>query len=335
MEEAIAGQDAALERALLDTDDPVAIADQLSDFVSAELAPIREGLFYRRGTGIVVGLVLSDGREVVAKLHRWGITTKRLAAVQLVQEHVRILGVPAPAPLLPPTTMGAGVATLESLLDGSSGDGHDPAIRRAIAGALHGLVTAAHQLRGLADLGEPALFGADGSSEWPEPHDLRFDFAASSAGAERIDEIADGARRRLQGFDTEIVIGHMDWRAGNLGLDGARCSAIYDWDSLALAPEAVVVGAAASSFTADWARGVGLPSVNEMRAFVREYEETSGRSFAAEEREALEAANLLQCAYGARCQHSDVVLGAVAGVTADESWIELLRQRDGESLFEP
>ena len=70
------------------------------------------------------------------------------------------------------------------------------------------------------------------------------------------------------------MIGHFDWRVENLAFRDADIVAIYDWDSVAAAPEAVVVGNAAAKFTADWTSGEfdPLPSVAEMQSFVGDYE---------------------------------------------------------------
>jgi hypothetical protein len=134
----------------------------------------------------------------------------------------------------------------------------------------------------------------------------------------------------------EATIGHFDWRVGNLGFDAGEVSAIYDWDSVAAAPEAVIVGSSAAQFSADWgadAEPDPLPSVEEMVAFVEEYEAARGSRFDAAEREQLDAANLALIAYGARCQHSDVTLHPDLGSSASNRFLRLLRER-GRHLFD-
>ena len=66
---------------------------------------------------------------------------------------------------------------------------------------------------------------------WATPHDLRFDFEATAAGAEWIDDLAHLANERRRRDDGEDVIGHVDWRVQNLAFEGTRVVAIYDWDS--------------------------------------------------------------------------------------------------------
>ena len=76
----------------------------------------------------------------------------------------------------------------------------------------------------------------------------------------------------------------------NLAFAGTEIVGIYDWDSLALAPEAVVVGTNAAQFTADWSltEPDPLPTVDEMRSFVADYERVRQVRFSARERWALE-----------------------------------------------
>jgi hypothetical protein len=95
-----------------------------------------------------------------------------------------------------------------------------------------------------------------------------------------------------------------------------------------------VVGNPAATFTADWASDDPdpLPSLAEMQAFVDDYEHYRPTPFTPIERNALDAANLFACAYGARCQHSDLQLHPAVGRTPDMAWLRLLRER-GKSAF--
>ena len=146
-------------------------------------------------------------------------------------------------------------------------------MRRAIAEGLHTFITASAPLAGRVDVGRPLLLRPVGAPLWFEPHDVRFDFEATVAGAAWIDELAALARSRLERPGTGVVIGHFDWRVENLAFRDADIVAIYDWDSLAAAPEAVVVGNATAQFTADWTVGEfdPLPSVAEMQSFVSNF----------------------------------------------------------------
>lgn len=316
-----------LEEELLGTGSTVEIEGQLTAILAPGLAPVADGLFYRRGVGMVIGIRLVDGREVVVKLHRQHVTVERLTAVQVVQDHLARSGLPVPRPLLAPTRLGAAVATVEELRVANAADGHQPEVRRTLAAGLRRFVVAALPLRGLDALGRTMLL-APGSTLWPEPHELRFDFEATSDGAEWIDELAAQARGRLEGLDDGPVVGHFDWRVENLAFaEGGEIAAIYDWDSVALSPEAYLVGHTAASFSVDYQRGRELPDRSEAIDFVRDYEAARGRPFNTTERDIIDAAHGLQCAYGARCQHSDAVLGAIEGASFEGGWIARLRER--------
>ena len=285
--------------------------------------------------GVVAGVRLATGREVVIKVHRWNVTLDRLAAVQRVQTQLAERGLPAPRPLAAPHPLGAGVATVEELLAGGPAVGHDPAIRQACAAGLYRLIDARVDPAGVTELGPPLMIRPAGAAWWFEPHDLRFDFESTAEGAEWIDDLAATARRRLDESGPLLaVVGHFDWRVQNLGFDGDRLVGIYDWDSLGVAPEPVVVGNTAAIFTADWTSDDPdpLPSLAEMEAFVDDYERHRSAPFTRTERNVLDAANLFACAYGARCQHSDRQLHPAVGRTPDVGWLRLLRERGGSAF---
>ncbi len=310
------------------------IAEIIEAFVRSRCGPISDGVFYRPGVGVVAGLRLVDGSEVVVKVHRWNVSIPRLAAVQNVQAALAEAGLPVPRPLAEPAPLVHGIATIEELRRGRRADGRDPAVRRAIAEGLHTFITASAPLAGRVDVGRPLLLRPVGAPLWFEPHDVRFDFDATAAGAAWIDELAALARSRLEHPGPNVVIGHFDWRVENLAFRGADIVAIYDWDSVAAAPEAVVVGNTAAQFTADWTIGEfdPLPSVAEMQSFVGDYERARGTRFDGAEREVLDAANLFACAYGARCQHSDMTKHPAIARTASSAWYRLLRERGENTL---
>ncbi len=328
--------DPAVERAILGTGEADEIATMIESFVSSRYGPIAEGVFYRPGVGIVAGLRVSDHSEVVVKIHRWNVSFARLAAVQKVQAFLADKGLPVPRPLTEPEPLVNGIATLEELRRGGRASGRDPAIRRAIAGGLHDFISAATPLVGHVDIGAPLLLRPVGAPLWFEPHDVRFDFDGTADGAGWIDRFAVLARRRLEKAGSNVVIGHFDWRVENLAFQDNDICAIYDWDSVCAAPEAVVVGNTAAQFTADWTDSEDdpLPSVGEMRSFVSDYELIRGARFDAAERELLDAANLFLCAYGARCQHSDMTKHPEIARTSDSGWYRLLRERGDRALID-
>lgn len=327
---------ADLERSVLGTGDPHEVARLIESYVGERLGhEVIDGIFYEPGVGIVAGVVLDDRREVVLKVHRWRVTIERLQAVQQVQAHLAASGLPAPEPVDAPAPLGDGLAVIESYRPGGRVDGHDEAVGTEVARQLHRFVATAAEL-GPLDVGRPAIEEPLPGSLYPEPHSVRFDFAATAAGAEWIDDVARAVRPRVAASALPRTLGHLDWRVQNLGFDDRRVVAIYDWDSLVLASEPYIVGVNAGQFCIDWrdtTRLVPLPSIDEMRRFVSDYEQARGRTFDEAERSLLEDANLQLLAYAARCQHSDVSLYPELGGTDDNGWPALLRERMVTPLF--
>jgi Ser/Thr protein kinase RdoA (MazF antagonist) len=325
--------DALLEEAVLGTGSPDEVAAALERFVAGSLGEPEEALFYVTGVGVVAGLRLVDGRAVVVKVHRWNASQERLAATQAVQRHLADRGLPVPRPLVTATSLGAGIATVEEHRPGRRVDGRTPEARATMAAGLHEILAAT---RGLDLPVGPAMVLPE-ASLWPEPHSVRFDFDATTEGAAWIDELGAAARHRLEAVDLEDRIGHFDWRVQNLAFDDrGDIVAVYDGDSFGTAPEPVAVANAAASFCVDWEAGHPdpPPTVDEMRAFVADYETARARPFDGEELEALDAANLMMIAYSARCQHSDLFLQPEIGDTRGIGWFRLLRER-GERCFAP
>jgi hypothetical protein len=230
--------------------------------------------------------------------------------MQTVQRSLADAGFPAPAPVASPAPLARGIAVAETLLDdGAPADAHDPAVRRALAAGLAELVALCRPMTGLDPLRENIMAIAP-NDLWPTPHDGRFDFAATTAGAEWVDAIAAGARRIRDTDVGDLVVGHTDWRAQNLRLasDGS-VSAVYDWDSIAVEREPVLVGGVAHQFTSDYRvpDRVQLPTLDEATAFIVDYEASRGAWFSDEEHAVARAALVYAMAYTARCEHSDLL----------------------------
>jgi hypothetical protein len=123
---------------------------------------------------------------------------------------------------------------------------------------------------------------------WPEPHDLRVDLAGTAAGAEWIDDAARDARATLMATALPNVVGHLEWRVQNLAFAG-RVSAIYDWDSVALVPEAALVGSASVIHPVDWRlqQPDPLPTLEQLDGVVADYEAARGAPFDDDEGEVL------------------------------------------------
>ena len=314
---------------ILGTSDPERVAEALRTAVSDAVGAVVTGArFYEPGVGIVVGVDVADGRTLVAKLHRAEYTSReRLADLVGVQAELATAGLPAPMPITGPVAVGHGWLTVEEHRSGEAADGYHPAVRREMATVLRDFVNVAGSRPSGSRLGSwlgPPVI----DDLWPEPHDLRFDFAGTARGAEWIDETARAARVVLSATELPAVIGHLDWRVQNLGFASGKVVAIYDWDSVGLVPEAALVGVASAIHPVDWRLGLPdpLPSLAQLGGFVADYERARGAPFDDTERDVLSAAQRWIVSYGARCQHSDDVRRIFPDVDHTKGWPRLLRE---------
>lgn len=262
-----------------------------------ELEPDGVEVFYfAASVGALFGVRRRDGSRVAVKVNTLFRDPAYFADVQRVQAVVRAAGFPAPRPI---RSVGA-VTVDEWLDDGAFRDGHDPDVRRALAETLVRLVDLA-TASGVRP--RRAFLWPEGST-WPKPHNALFDFAATTAGAEWIDEI--GARALLPRTGREVV-GHSDWAAKHVRFDDElRPTAVYDWD-LNTECEPVVAGSAAGAFTYTEElhhRVRRWPTPEESLAFLDDYERAHGARFTAEERRLAQAACVYVIAYSSRCHHS-------------------------------
>jgi hypothetical protein len=297
-----------VDLAIFGTADPAVIAGRIDALCAEHLgASIRSARFYRVSVGCVAGLHLADGRGVVVKVQRGGRAPAYLAACFDVRRALVATGFPCPQPLAGPTSVGDAWATIEELdLRGEPADAHDPAVRRELAATLARLAKDAR-----AFVGHPAFCGAwfttipEGQT-FPTPHSPLFDFDATAEGAAWIDALAARARALRHDARGERVVGHFDWRIEHVRFEAGRIVTSFDWDSLHVELEPVVVGAGAHAFTADWQREdlVRVPSIDEIRAFVADYEAARGGPFDRDERMALGASLVFSLAYTARCNHA-------------------------------
>lgn len=331
IEEQLATWDEVLvEPAIFGTAEPAAIAAMIEAHVEARLGTsIADACFYQTSVGAVAGVVLADGRRVVVKALAPHVRIERLAAVHDTMRGLAAAGFPCPTPLGAIAAIGQGHATIETLVDdGEIRDGHEPAVRRELARRLVELVALARVTPARAALGASWYSGLPADVLWPRPHSPLFDFQATAAGAEWIDAIA--ARARALPRHGATVVGHFDWRAEHARFAGDRMTVAYDWDSLHVDREPVVVGAAAHAFCANWEREdvAACPTADEMHAFIADYEDARGRLFDREERATLVGSLVYSTAYTARCVHA---LGAAAKPRG-LAFVELLRQY-GEQLL--
>jgi hypothetical protein len=293
-----------MERRALGTADLDLAAKRLEECCARALAPVAECLFYRSNVGLVAGLVLADGRRIVAKVHHPDQTRARLATVQRVQAHLARSGYPCPKPLGMAHCEHAFVTFEEMREGGGYRDGHDSSVRRAMAESL------AEQIRLTAEVSDVLALTREPLRRqhvlWHDTHHPMFDFDATRQGAEWIDELAGRALDILLDDPGATIVGHIDWRVEQMRFDRDRVSVAYDWDSLVRDSETTIVGYAARAFPLAWERGGTRlwPTPDEQVAFVAEYETARGRPFSLAERRVVAAAGVFQSAYGARCEHA-------------------------------
>lgn len=296
-------------RAVFGSTDPEAIAAWIgaatTDGLGTRIASAR---FYRVSVGCVAGLDLEDGRAVVMKAQRSGRSADYFEACCAVRRHLASAGFPCPRPIGVPCRRGEAWVTFEELVEaGEPADAHDPKIRLALASSLARMVEIARPLAPGSPLGRAWFTAIPDERVWPRPHSPLFDFEATSAGAEWIDAIARRARCARIDARGEPVVGHFDWRIEHARFDAAgRLVASYDWDSLHVELEPVLVGANAHAFTADWQREdvVRVPSVDEIESFFDDYASARGVPFTKAERALARASCVYSLAYTARCNHA-------------------------------
>jgi Ser/Thr protein kinase RdoA (MazF antagonist) len=313
-----------LERALFGSGDPEVIARAVDSWCRAHLGSAIDAYeFFDSSSGSVHGVRLADGRRVVVKAHRSAVDSAYMSAVQDLQRALADSGYPAPRPLVPAVPLGTGFASAETMLVAPKVSAFEPAVRDALAVGLADFVARAAPHRDRIAAHRAPMEVPHGAL-YPEPHSPRFDFDATAAGAEWIDDLARRARARMR-VESERVLMHGDWRIDNVRVADGRVVAVYDWDSLHVLPEAVGLAPAALTYTVDWGQtGRLFPYPSEIAAFIATYEAARG---AAVDHDLLAAAMVATLTYGARCEH------CVPGlVRPDDSQTALLRNL-GESLL--
>ena len=109
--------------------------------------------------------------------------------------------------------------------------------------------------------------------------------------------MAAAAGRRLRGSPLPRVVGHVDWEPPNLGWTGPVIIAVYDWDSLAVLPEAAVAGLAAAVHpVVDDGPGA---TVEQTAAFLTAYAAARARPWSVDEEQVAWAAGVWVLAYAA------------------------------------
>jgi hypothetical protein len=297
-----------VEPVVFGTTDPHKIASLIDTFCQEELgAHVADYLFYESSVGAVCGVRLVDGHRVVVKVHQSSRSLDFLQAVVGVQRYLLGHGYPCTKPLLDPRPLALGIATTEEFVDeGVYQKAYDPTIRRSMAEMLAWLIDLTREPEAIPGVQPASLdLSLPAGTIWPTPHSKLFDFEATATGAEWIDEIARQAQEIKVHGAGQLVIGHADWGVKHFRFVGKKVRVIYDWDSLAFEKEPIIVGHASWYFTYTEYFGVSrLPTGEETRAFISEYESARGKPFTNQEHHTLQAAKIYGLAYSARCEHA-------------------------------
>lgn len=263
----------------------------------------------------VIGLRLADGREVVVKVRP---DSSRIAACVEVQRRMFLAGYPCPQPLTSAARFGDDVATAEALVPGGAplpSAGHAV---RAFAEAFARMIRLAPRPVEVPGLDPPPSWAAWNHSEaglWPCPEDDPNVDLNKVAGPKWIDDAGRRARDRLRASESETVIGHCDWLAGNLRWSGDTLLVVHDWDSMVADSEAILVGFAAALYsTVDADK---LATVEETEGFLAVYGQARGRELNDDEIERAWAAGVWTRAYDAKYQHT--IGGPVTSLSENEA----------------
>lgn len=287
------------------------VACLVEGFCDRELgASVEESLWFHASVGCVFGVRLADGTEVAIKAYQSRWTERFLIGVRAVQAHLSVHGFPCAHPLGGPFPLGRANATVEAILPDPGAASGAPDQLGASASGLARQIGLCRALSG--DGLSPHPMDTPANQLYPEPHSPIFDFAATSSGAEWIDDLARRAKVIHEGSQSPSVVAHCDWSARNVRLHRDGIVAAYDWDSLALVRETTAVGQAAATWSAATG-GEEAPSVEEITAYVEAYEAERGQRFSDDERAAVGGAALFVMAYTGRCEHSNDPDGGTRG----------------------
>lgn len=297
-----------VERAVFGQATEEDVARWLDRHVRRRLSLDVSSIVFRSGrVSAVYGLKLSDGSDVVVKAHRNPVDVNRLAAASACQLVLADAGYPCPIPIDGPATTEDLTAFIERRLDqGELADAHDPDIRRALAGSLAEHIEILRPVLRMPDVVQPLVAGAPAwaayeGGPWPPPHDPIFDFSATPAHYQWLDDLAQQAADVLGTPGSPDVIGHSDWVCQNVRFTADKVTAAYDWDSLIAHSEPVVAGLAAGAHTEGSSAGAVASTPEEVTAFLADYDDFRGRLFSREDQTIAAAAATWVLAYNARC----------------------------------
>ena len=265
-------------------------------------ADLADGFLYTVSVGCVFGCVLADGRRVVLKAYQPRWTIEFLEAVRRVQRHLHAGGFPCPEPVGEVVTVDRAVFVADAELPDPGVHALDPGFAAVSAAGLAEVINRCRTLDEPSLAHHPLRTQIEGV--FPQPHSPIFDFAATAAGAEWIDDLGQRAADGMASDDTPDVIAHTDWAARNVRFDDGGIVAVYDWDSLALVKESDALGGAAVTWSKTGEPEEHTPTAGEVDAYIDAYEHARGFALSPSVRRATRAASVRAMAYTSRCEHA-------------------------------
>lgn len=171
-----------------------------------------ETLFQAGYISTVVGVRLTDGREVVLKARP---PAERLAGCTEVQRALSQAGFPCPEPITGPAALGNLALNAEVYVPGGETLEPGPDSPRLFAEALARLVALAPPPAAVSTLDPPPPWAWPDYScpdVWPPADDTPADLNAHQ-GPSWLEEVGQRARERLKRTQLPHVIGHCDWES--------------------------------------------------------------------------------------------------------------------------
>ena len=329
------GADVFLLKAITGTGDAEQLAGSIESFCVERFGSgVSACRFARLSMGASFGLRLANGRDIFLKISglrsetsgNRGFAVEELRAVSRLRQILHDTKYPCPAVILHPAVYRGAIYTVDEFADvGTQKDAHDPGIRRASARGLAELIDRLKPYTALSGLKEIDIYKTE--NIFPAPHNPNTDFSRNAEKAEWIDGIALRSKRLITSINKNIVLGHCDWSMKNMRFIGEKIAMVYDWDSIILQDEYHILATAASTFPMTWDIPVRIvPTQEEARDFVAEYERARGEKFSAEEWAKISACVTYYFCYTARCQVS-------AGDRYEGSFIEALGGMRGDNYL--
>ena len=321
-----------LATSILGMESAIKISECLENIVGELLGWHRPECFlFELSVGAVFGLSMGE-EKCILKAYSSDTELESLKAQSRFQRYLSEQGFPCPPVISEPAVRDGLIFTIEGYLGkGRRADGHLKEDRKLMAKSLAELIAIGEQYQYQDELPRYLLQAVEGSP-WPKPHNVLFDFPATSRGAEWIDDVGWRFKTSSEASDQTLKIGHLDWGAKHIRMASRQVSAIYDWDSVARFPEAHIIGSAAINLATSWyVSGSNRPTLVELLDFLDQYQLARGRFFSKGQRDTLVSSMLYGAGYSARCEYS---IKAEAGRTENCEFLRMLLDSDLETFVE-